>query len=74
MVLATAAYNAGSYRVKTWLKKQSDIAVDIWIETIPYKETREYVKSVMTYQQIYQSMTDPTIQMFADLSSMEISE
>jgi len=73
LVLATAAYNAGSYRVKTWLKKQPDIAADIWIETIPYKETREYVKSVMAYQQIYQSKTDPSIQMFVDLSSMKIS-
>lgn len=53
-VLATASYNAGPHRVKQWLKKSnSKLPADIWIETIPFKETREYVKSVMAYQQIY---------------------
>jgi soluble lytic murein transglycosylase len=27
---------------------------DIWIETIPYKETREYVTNVLAYALIYQ--------------------
>ncbi len=53
-VLATASYNAGPYRVKKWVAKLNDLPADIWIETIPYKETREYVKSVLAYQQIYQ--------------------
>lgn len=54
-VLATASYNAGPHRVKQWLKKKSsNLPADIWIETIPFKETREYVKSVMAYQEIYQ--------------------
>jgi soluble lytic murein transglycosylase len=53
-VLATASYNAGPYRVKSWLKNSDSLPADIWIETIPYKETREYVKSVLAYQQIYQ--------------------
>ncbi|MFD2165806.1 transglycosylase SLT domain-containing protein [Thalassotalea euphylliae] len=53
-ILATASYNAGPYRVKEWLKRGDALPADIWIETIPFKETREYVKSVMAYQQIYQ--------------------
>ncbi len=53
-VLATASYNAGPYRIKKWLAKLDDLPADIWIETIPFKETREYVKSVLAYQQIYQ--------------------
>lgn len=51
-VLATAAYNAGPWRVESWLPKQTQ-AVDIWIETVPYRETREYLKRVLAYTVIY---------------------
>ena len=52
-VLAIASYNAGPNRVKRWLPKKSPDAADIWIETIPWRETREYVKYVITYALIY---------------------
>ena len=51
--LALAAYNAGPNRVKKWLPDES-IPADIWIETIPYRETRNYVTSVLVYAMIYQ--------------------
>jgi soluble lytic murein transglycosylase len=51
-VLATAAYNAGPWRVESWLPKQSQPA-DIWIETVPFRETREYLKRVLAYTVIY---------------------
>jgi soluble lytic murein transglycosylase len=51
-VLATAAYNAGPHRVLSWLPEQSQ-ASDIWIETVPFKETREYLKRVLAYTVIY---------------------
>ena len=51
-VLATAAYNAGPHRVRSWLPEQSQ-ASDIWIETIPFRETREYLKRVLAYTVIY---------------------
>lgn len=54
-ILATAAYNAGPGRVKKWLPA-NDMSADAWIETIPYKETREYVKNVLTYTIIYQQL------------------
>lgn len=46
-VLATAAYNAGPNRARAW---QGATAMDatIYIETIPYQETRDYVKKVMS--------------------------
>ncbi|WP_347989654.1 transglycosylase SLT domain-containing protein [Methylomonas sp. AM2-LC] len=53
-VLATAAYNAGPNRVKRWLPETKSLPGDIWIETIPYKETRSYVSSVLLYALIYQ--------------------
>jgi soluble lytic murein transglycosylase len=53
-LLATAAYNAGPKKVKRWLPNNQALPGDIWIELIPYKETREYVSSVMQYALIYQ--------------------
>lgn len=54
MILATAAYNAGPHRVQQWMPKRGHIPADVWVETIPFYETREYVKAVMIYQLIYQ--------------------
>ncbi|MFV1984706.1 MAG: transglycosylase SLT domain-containing protein [Thiohalomonadales bacterium] len=52
-VLATAAYNAGQYRVNSWLPKAA-VSADIWVETVPFSETRDYLKRVMTYTIIYE--------------------
>lgn len=51
-VLATAAYNAGPQRVKMWRPATTQPA-DVWIETVPYRETREYIKRVLTYTTIF---------------------
>lgn len=72
-VLATASYNAGPHRVKKWIKNVKDMPIDMWIETIPYKETREYVKSVMAYQQIYQHKLGNNEPLFANLINNTIS-
>ncbi|QSX35311.1 transglycosylase SLT domain-containing protein [Shewanella avicenniae] len=54
-VLATAAYNAGPYRIKQWLKKSAGkLDVMAFIESIPYRETREYVQGVFSYRMIYE--------------------
>ena len=52
--LATAAYNAGPGRVTKWLSNDRMLPTDVWIETIPFKETRKYVSSVLAYTIIYQ--------------------
>jgi soluble lytic murein transglycosylase len=54
--LAIAAYNAGSGRVSKWLPSFEAVPADIWIETIPFKETRKYVTSVLSYAIIYQQL------------------
>lgn len=72
-ILATASYNAGPYRVSQWLKEKPSLPADMWIETIPYKETREYVKSVLAYQQIYQHKVGANSTLFDDLHQMTIS-
>jgi soluble lytic murein transglycosylase len=73
-VLATAAYNAGPYRVKSWLKDAEPLPADVWIETIPFKETREYVKSVLAYQQIYQHKVGQKGSLFDLIIAMNINE
>ncbi|MBA6342806.1 transglycosylase SLT domain-containing protein [Colwellia sp. MB02u-10] len=73
-VLATAAYNAGPYRVKSWLKNAESLPADVWIETIPFKETREYVKSVLAYQQIYQHKVGQAASLFDQIIAMNINE
>lgn len=45
---AIAAYNAGEDAVKKWLKVGKYKSVDEFIEDIPYNETRNYVKKVLT--------------------------
>ena len=53
-ILAAAAYNAGPHRVDRWVgKNPQDVAFDIWIETIPFKETRGYVQNVLSFSVIY---------------------
>lgn len=43
---AAAAYNAGPSRVSRWTEEIS-LPMDIWVETIPFDETRDYVKGVL---------------------------
>ncbi len=53
--LVAAAYNAGSGRVNRWLRERPDMPTDVWIETIPFAETRGYVKSVLAFSYVYAS-------------------
>lgn len=53
-LLATAAYNAGQSRVKGWLPS-TPMPTDVWVETIPFNETRNYVEKVAVYTAIYES-------------------
>ena len=52
-VLATAAYNAGPHRVDRWLPEQGSEDARVWIENIPFNETRKYVKRVLSAQAIF---------------------
>ena len=52
-VLASAAYNAGPGRVRQWLKGANHLAFDVWVENIPFDETRQYVQNVLSYSVIY---------------------
>jgi len=60
ILLAVAAYNAGYGNINKWRTRfgdpQSDIDPDIFIELIPFKETRHYVKQVLETIKVYQAM------------------
>jgi soluble lytic murein transglycosylase len=52
-VLATAAYNAGPHRVDAWLPLVGDLDARIWVENIPFNETRGYVRRVLAADTIF---------------------
>tara|TARA_B100000809_G_scaffold262483_1_gene313552 strand:- start:1173 stop:3140 length:1968 start_codon:yes stop_codon:yes gene_type:complete len=53
-ILTAAAYNAGPHRVSKWLSDDDQLLpYDVWIELIPFKETRRYVQNILTYSVIY---------------------
>ncbi len=54
MVLATAAYNAGGLRVKEWLPNNGVVPADLWVEMVPFPETRDYLQRVFSYMVIYE--------------------
>lgn len=56
MLAATAAYNAGQNAVKRWLPKASRRWPDLWVETIPFLETREYVARVLAFSVLYDAL------------------
>jgi soluble lytic murein transglycosylase len=51
-VVALAAYNAGANAAERWLPNQP-MDADIWIENIPYNETREYVQRVLWHSIVF---------------------
>ena len=50
--LATAAYNAGPLRVEQWLPV-TPMDARVWVETIPFNETRNYVRRVLASDVIF---------------------
>lgn len=53
-ILVAAAYNAGPRQVVYWLKNHPPKEIDLWIETLPWQETRNYLKNVMAFCIVYQ--------------------
>jgi soluble lytic murein transglycosylase-like protein len=52
---AMAAYNAGEEAVRRWLRDRP-VVDDLWVELIPYRETRDYVKQVYTIWRRYEAL------------------
>lgn len=54
---ATAAYNAGPGRVDRWLR-DAPREFDLFVESIPFRETRNYVQAVLSYRVIFESLAN----------------
>ena len=63
--LIAAAYNAGQHRADRWRKDVAGIPTDVWIERIPFYETRNYVKNVLAFNLVYSYLLDQPIPMLA---------
>jgi soluble lytic murein transglycosylase len=55
IVPALAAYNAGPAAVDRWLPAEP-VAGDVWLENIPFNETREYVRRVLWHSVVFASL------------------
>ena len=53
-VLAAASYNAGPHRVGGWLPEDGEVEAAVWIDNIPFTETRRYVRRVLAYRAVYE--------------------
>lgn len=54
--LVAAGYNAGPHRVANWLANFGNLETDEFIEHIPFLETRNYVKRVVSNAYIYSQL------------------
>ena len=56
---ALAAYNAGPGAVSRW-RKRGEVPVEVFVEEIPYEETRNYVKKVLSWKRKYEFAASST--------------
>ena len=52
-VLAIPGYNAGPGRPRRWLRQRPSMDFDVWVEAIPFNETRRYTKRVLASRAAY---------------------
>jgi len=64
--LVAAAYNAGIGNAERWQRERPDLPRDIWIETLPFFETRDYIPRVLAFATIYEWQLDQSPSVLAD--------
>ncbi|MBV4368976.1 murein transglycosylase [Erwinia sp. BNK-24-b] len=66
-IFSSAAYNAGPSRVRTWLGNSAGRLDSVaFIETIPFSETRNYVKNVLAYDAYYRHFMNKSDNILSD--------
>lgn len=66
LALAAAAYNAGPHRARAWRPATGCVPLDIWVEQVPFAETRSYVRRLLFHTVVYaQRMGQPTLRVSA---------
>ncbi|MGB5812140.1 MAG: transglycosylase SLT domain-containing protein, partial [Polyangiales bacterium] len=59
--LVPSAYNAGEGAVRRWLEEDATRPLDVFVEEIPYDETRRYTRRVLQTYGVYQWLADETL-------------
>ena len=76
-VLVSGAYNAGPNAVERWLRTRPQGEAAIWVETLPYFETRDYIPRVLAFTTIYDWRLGGTVKRISvrmpDIKSGKIS-
>jgi soluble lytic murein transglycosylase len=54
--VALAGYNAGPGAAVDWARARSGMPLDEWVECIPFRETRQYVKNVLSDWDVYREL------------------
>ena len=57
--LVAAAYNAGPHSVLRWAREKGDLPLDLFVETMAYRETRGYVRQVVADMLSYRALYEP---------------
>lgn len=74
-IMATAAYNAGPHRVENWRPDNGAVEARVWIENIPFNETRKYVRRVLEAESIfYWRLTGETRRISDELVAVRAAE
>jgi soluble lytic murein transglycosylase len=69
--LAAAAYNAGPSRVKRWLPSAKTMPADLWVEIVPFKETRNYVQAVLAYATVFDTFLDKDVRISSRMKDIK---
>lgn len=53
LALVLGAYNAGPYAIRRWLKRSGPVPTDVFVESIPYGQARNYARGVLATAHAY---------------------
>ena len=60
--------------VRKWLPEEGSIPADIWVEIIPFFETRNYIEKIFTYKAVYRQRLGLEPERLSDLMPVVFSE
>jgi soluble lytic murein transglycosylase len=71
---ALAAYNAGPGAVARWKRRLGEVPNDVFVEEIPYRETRDYVRAVLSWQRKYEYLQSARVRLLDEEKRAEVNE
>ena len=71
---ALAAYNAGPGAVARWKRRLGEVPNDVFVEEIPYRETRDYVRAVLSWQRKYEYLQSARVRLLDEEKRAEVND